>query len=119
MLLTTEIEMNLEYWVCTAITPISAAVSFGYAVGGLRASDQGSRTPSLYALSRSAALFAVAIAAPFTESVGFVAAAAVAMVIVQAGDAVIGWMIHDRFKTIGPATTATVNLAALVWLLAD
>jgi hypothetical protein len=39
------------------------------------------------------------------------------MIIVQAGDAGIGMIIKDRMKTFGPAGTALLNLAALIWLL--
>lgn len=41
------------------------------------------------------------------------------MVIVQAADAIIGFTIHDRLKTIGPAVTSLVNGLALVWLYAS
>jgi hypothetical protein len=38
------------------------------------------------------------------------------MIIVQACDAGIGVAIKDRMKTFGPAGTAVLNLAALIWL---
>ncbi|WP_246490566.1 hypothetical protein [Brevibacterium oceani] len=109
--------MDISYWVCAGITVISAAVSFGYSLAGLRTSDAPSKTASRYAFSRSVALLAVALTALFAGSVGFVAAAAIAMVLVQTIDAVIGAGIHDRLKTYGPALTALFNLAALVWML--
>ncbi|PJJ55304.1 hypothetical protein CLV54_3194 [Compostimonas suwonensis] len=73
----------------------------------------------MYAFARSLALLVVAIVALFTGSVAFVAAIAIAMVIVQVADAVIGVRIRDRLKTVGPAATALVDLAALVWMLAS
>lgn len=111
--------MPLAFWICAAVTAISAAVSFGYSVAGLRGSDPGSRTPSQYAVARSLALVVVAAIAPFTGSVAFLTAVAVAaaMVIVQAADAVVGALRGDRFRTFGPAATAAGNLGALVWLL--
>jgi hypothetical protein len=39
------------------------------------------------------------------------------MIIVQVGDAAIGAVINDRMKTFGPAGTALLNLAAVIWLL--
>jgi hypothetical protein len=39
------------------------------------------------------------------------------MIIVQACDAVIGTAIKDRMKTFGPAATALLNLAAVIWLI--
>jgi hypothetical protein len=38
------------------------------------------------------------------------------MIIVQAGDAVIGGTIKDPMKTYGPAGTALLNLATVIWL---
>ena len=67
-------------------------------------------------MARSAALAAVAIAAIFVGSVPFLTAVAIAMVVVQAADAVVGRLIRDRLKTIGPAATAAASLAALIWL---
>ncbi|MGC4963050.1 hypothetical protein ACPXCG_05595 [Gordonia sp. DT218] len=108
--------MSLAFWICAAVTAISAAVSLGYSVAGLTSSEAAERAPSMYACARSLALAAVALAALFAGSTPFLVAVAVAMVTVQAVDAVIGGVIHDRFKTIGPAVTAAANLAALVWL---
>jgi hypothetical protein len=39
------------------------------------------------------------------------------MIIVQAGDAVIGGTIKDPMKTYGPAGTALLNLVAVIWLI--
>ena len=44
---------------------------------------------------------------------------ALAMVIVQALDAVVGGTIRDRMKTLGPVSLGALNLVALVWLLAS
>lgn len=108
----------LAFWTCAAITAISAAVSFGYAAVGLRQSPDGAaRTASQYAFARSAALLVAAVTAPFAGSTGFLAAVAIAMVIVQGADSLIGISIRDRVKTIGPAATAAANLGAVLWLL--
>ncbi|PYI65979.1 hypothetical protein CVV68_16265 [Arthrobacter livingstonensis] len=71
----------------------------------------------MYALARSLALVLVAIVGLLSSSIPFVAAAALAMILVQGLDAVIGARISDRLKTVGPALTAMVNAAALVWML--
>lgn len=104
-------------WVCAAITAISALVSFGYSLAGLRGSSGVARPGSMYAFSRSLALLVAAIVALLTGSAPFIAAIAVVMVMVQAGDAVVGAHLANRFKTVGPAATALVNLASLIWLL--
>jgi hypothetical protein len=43
-------------------------------------------------------------------------AIACSMIIVQTCDAATGVLIWDRMKTFGPAGTALLNLAAVVWL---
>lgn len=77
--------MGPAYWVTAGITAISAAVSFGYSVAGLRAADPSARTPSRYALSRSGALLVVALVALCSGSVGFVAAVAARGVVAVGG----------------------------------
>ena len=99
------------------VTIISASVSFGYALAGMRRATPEQKTASSYAFARSLALLVVAVIAIVTGSVPFVAAITIAMVIVQAADAVVGVSIRDRVKTIGPAVTAVVGLATLVWML--
>jgi hypothetical protein len=109
--------MTVAMWVCSVLTIVSAGVSLGYSVVGLRAAEGPERLPSSYALARSVALVVVALVAPFTGSLGFIAAAAVGMVCVQALDAVIGGVQRDRLKTIGPAITAVANAIALIWAI--
>ncbi len=109
--------MPAAFWICALVSLISAAVSFGYSVAGVRGTVGADRTSSLYALSRSLALLVVAVAAPFTGSTAVVAAVALAMVIVQAVDALVGSKLHSMVKTLGPVATATANLVALIWLL--
>ena len=111
--------MTIAFWICAAVTVVSSLVSAGYAVVGVRSAAEAVRIPSEYALSRSIALVVVAVSAMFVANVGFTAAAAIVMILVQAGDAIVGARAHDRFKTIGPAATAVANAAALVWLLAS
>lgn len=109
--------MSTAFWVCATITAVSAFVSLGYSLAALAGSETPNRTSSMYASSRSLALAVAAVAALFWRSVPYLAAVAITMVIVQAVDAVIGAVIHDRLKTFGPAVTALANAVALVWLL--
>lgn len=68
-------------------------------------------------MSRSIALAIVSVVAVAGQSVPWLAAVAVAMVLVQAGDALDGRTERHAVKTTGPAATALLNLAALVWML--
>jgi hypothetical protein len=109
--------MSAAFWVCAAITAVSALVSLGYSIAALTGSDTPGRTNSMYATARSLALAVAAVTVLFVRSDSFLEAIALAMVVVQAGDAFIGVQIHDRLKTIGPALTALMNAIALIWLL--
>ncbi|WP_022891291.1 hypothetical protein [Agromyces subbeticus] len=109
--------MSIAFWVCAAITAVSALVSLGYSVAGVRGTKGGELTASRYALARSAALAVGALASVFTASVPFTAAMAVTMMLVQAADAAVGVTIRDHLKTVGPAATAIANAAALIWML--
>lgn len=71
----------------------------------------------MYVFARSFALAAIAVVALLAGSVSFLAATAIAMILVQAADAVIGALLRRRLETIGPALTALVNTAALTWML--
>jgi hypothetical protein len=111
--------MSVAFRRCASITTVSALVSLGYATAALRASSAASnagRTPSMYAFARSLALATTAVAASLERSVAGVEATALAMVLVQASDAVIGAVNRDRLKTYGPAATAVLNGAALIQL---
>jgi hypothetical protein len=101
--------------VCAGVTAVSAFVSLGYAVAAaVSLHGEAAR----YALSRSIALAAVSVVALANRSHSSLLIIALAMVIVQALDAMIGITIHDSRKTFGPAALALLNLLALISLLA-
>ena len=109
--------MSFPYWFCVVVTAISALTSLGFSIAALVRPIEGSLRTARYAASRSVAL-AVAAAVPVVAtSVGWAEAVALAMVIVQAGDATIGLREHDIRRTLGPAVFAVINLVALVLLL--
>lgn len=111
--------MSVALRSCAAVTTVSALVSFGYSAAALRASStagDAGRVPSMYAFARSLALATTAVVATFKQSAEAVEAVALAMVLVQASDAVVGVAVGDRLKTYGPAGTALVNGAVLIWL---
>lgn len=109
--------METSFWACAVITLASALTSLGFSVAAVRAADAPGLTNARYAMSRSVALAIVSVVAIAYQSVPWLAAVAVAMVLVQAGDALVGRMERDAVKTVGPAATAVLNLAALLWML--
>ncbi|MCK1335998.1 hypothetical protein IVB38_08125 [Bradyrhizobium sp. 38] len=109
--------MTLPFIACASITAISAIISLGFSMAAALGASNTARTMALYACARSTALV-IASAVPFiTGSTGWLQAVAWSMIIVQAGDAAIGGTIKDPMKTYGPAGTALLNLAAVIWLI--
>ncbi|MCA1840611.1 MAG: hypothetical protein ABR507_04430 [Actinomycetota bacterium] len=111
--------MPTAFWVCAAVTAVSAFVSLGYSLASLIGSDTSASASPMYAAARSIALATAATVALFASSNAYLEAIALTMVIVQAADSVVGAIIHDRLKTIGPGLTSVANAVALVWLYAS
>jgi hypothetical protein len=105
-------------WVCAVVTASSAFVSLGFAVAAAVSSRSVTGSPAQYALSRSIALAAVSVLALVNRSHSSILVIALALVIVQALDAVIGITMRDSRKTFGPAALGSLNLLAMIWLLA-
>jgi uncharacterized membrane protein len=72
----------------------------------------------MYAISRSVALAVVSVVPLISQTRSSLLTIALAMVIVQALDAVVGGTISNRMKMLGPASLGALNLLALVWFLA-
>jgi hypothetical protein len=92
-------------------------VSLGYSLLALPSSEGAAQVNAMYAFSRSLALAVVASVVLCTHSSLWLRAIALAMILVQAGDAVIGSRIRDRLKTLAPGLTAVANLIALLYFL--
>jgi hypothetical protein len=109
--------MSVPFLVCAAITAISAFVSLGFSIAPLASATGYARTLAFYASARSLALAVVGVVPFANGSTPWLEAIAIVMIVVQACDAIIGVSIKDSMKTFGPAGTAIVNLAALVWVM--
>src|SRR6267142_5395289 len=108
--------MTLPFIFCASITAISAIISLGFSIAAALGATDTARTMALYACARSTALVIASAVPFFTGSLGWLQAIAWSMIIVQAGDAIVGGTIKDPMKTYGPAGTALVNLVAVIWL---
>jgi hypothetical protein len=106
--------MTGTYWFCAVVTIISALTSLGFSIAAIRIPKSGISTNAMYATSRSLALVVLAVVPFFYESRIWLIEIALAMIIVQALDAVIGNIKHDMQKTAGPAFLAILNLFALI-----
>lgn len=109
--------MNAAYWVCASITALSACISLFFVVRAIGAATGLARTNARYAAARCLPLALISFVPFFHHSRPFLVALALVMTMVQALDAFIGASIKDRMETWGPASTAILNGAALVWLL--
>jgi hypothetical protein len=104
------------FWICAAVTAISAIVSASFSLAALLGPAQ-SDVNAMYAASRSISLPVVVLAVLYFRSRAGIAAMAFAMGLVQFLDAVIGMLSHDPFKTDGPLVLALITFASLAWLL--
>ena len=106
-------------WICAGVTAASALVSLGFSTAAVLSVRHQARTNAnaMYVLSRSVALAAVSLVPLISQTRSSLLTIALAMVIVQALDAVVGGIVRDRMKTFGPASLGAVNLVALVWFL--
>jgi len=103
------------FWVCWAVTSLNALVSAGYATAGVL--SQGDHNVyTQYAASRSFALVSVVLSLGRFRSPPALLALAAVMTLVQLGDAVIGFQIHDAAKSFGPLGLAVLTVIAAVFL---
>ncbi|MFD2052904.1 hypothetical protein ACFSQT_07200 [Mesorhizobium calcicola] len=109
--------MFAPFIVCALVTALSAVVSLGFSLAAAKNATGDARTMALYGCARSVALVVASAVPFFTGSVEWLEAVAWIMILVQAGDAVIGTAIDDRMKTFGPAGASLANLMALLWLI--
>lgn len=108
--------MTTPFLVCAAMTAISAFISLGFSVAAIPGTVGQTRTLAFYTCSRSIAFAGLSLVQFANASVSWLEAVAAGMIVVQAGDAMIGVTIRNGIKTFGPAATAIANLAALIWL---
>jgi hypothetical protein len=109
--------MMTPFILCALISATSALVSLGFSIAAERTATGPARTMALYACVRSLALFVASVVPFLSGSVGWLLAVAWSMIIVQALDAIVGMTIKDNVKTFGPAATALLNLAAVIFLI--
>lgn len=110
--------MTTPFLICAAVTAVSAIISLGFSLSSVPNTDGRTRNLAFYTVARSTSFVVISIVPFFNHSNLWLEAATVGMIIVQTCDAFIGITIN-RMKTLGPAGTATVNLAALAWLLSQ
>ena len=109
--------MSVPYLVLAVVTLLSTVPSLIFSAAELKHRDPEVRRVARYLTVRSGALLLVAVAPLVYPSVGWLAAVAVTMTIVQAGDAVLGLIRRQVVYIVGPAVTALATVAALAWLL--
>ncbi|MBC6307973.1 hypothetical protein HCJ66_00270 [Listeria sp. FSL L7-1582] len=104
------------FYFCAAMTFISAAVSFGFSIDAYRSATTETLSNAMYAVSRSLALL-IATTVPFFYHVdAYLCAVAMAMILVQLFDGIIGIRIKNTLKTVGPFCTAFANVVCLIIL---
>jgi hypothetical protein len=106
------------FWSCALVTIASALTSAGFSVAALSSSGDA-HVNAMYAASRSLSLAIAVILVVLVRSRAGVTALSFVMALIQAGDAIIGAIDHDRLKTFGPAFLALTTAALVVPLLQE
>jgi hypothetical protein len=104
------------FWICAAITAISAVVSASFSVAGLLGPGIHD-TFARYAASRSLAIPLVVLIFLAFRSRGGIAALGLTMSLIQSFDAVIGVLSHDASKTYGPLFLALIGFISVAFSL--
>lgn len=107
--------MTAAYLVLAIITVISAIPSLYFSAVEVRNPQREAREIAWYTTARSTALLVLAIVPLFGRFDGWLLAIAIAMIIVQAVDGVIGLTRGKPLHVIGPFVTVVVHLAVLIW----
>jgi hypothetical protein len=108
--------MGPSYYALASFTVLSAIPGLLYAIQSARQAgdDHERQIVALYAAARSGALVVLAIVPFFGRFAGWLLAIAVAMILVQGLDALIGIRRRQLAMIAGPAVLAVLNLAALM-----
>lgn len=111
--------MDAAYLTLAILTLVSATPSLGYAVLSVReaAGDHERTVVALYAATRSVALFVIALVPLVHRNDGWLTAAAVAMIIVQGLDVLVGVRRRQAAMIAGPAVLSLAVLVALLFFL--
>lgn len=111
----------LYYYICAAVTLISAAVSFGFSIYAFKKSREekgNALTNAKYAMSRSLSLLLVTIGLLIFIDTAFLIALSAVTIGFQLFDGIIGIKI-SIFKTVGPLLTAVGNTVVLILFLSN
>ncbi|MGY2896983.1 hypothetical protein [Deinococcus sp. UYEF24] len=108
--------LSRAFWVCWAMTSLNALVSAEYSTAALI--NQGdSNVYTQYAASRSFALVVVILSVGRFQSPQALLALSAVMTLIQLGDTVIGFQLHDAAKSFGPLGLAMLTFASALFLL--
>ena len=100
--------MSRAHGVALVVCAVNALTSLGFSAAAL-AADGAALTDAGYAFSRSLALAAAAIVLMVRRSQAGTLALAGILTLMQAGDAVIGLLIEEPLKYVGPALLALLT----------
>lgn len=97
------------YILLVCLTVISSLVSLFYASASLKDKNN----TSYYAFVRSVAVVVLVITALILNERSLFLGSAFLMALIQLGDAAVGVMISDKFKTYGPLSIALISFVLL------
>jgi hypothetical protein len=110
--------MTRRFWICAAMTTLSALTSVVTVMQQIIASGEDSGS-DFYALSRSIALIIATLGCVLSGSREALIGVAFIACLVEAFDGIIGALAHEPGHTYVPFAFAVLNVAALFLLIKD
>lgn len=107
----------MNYYIPAWITLLSALLGLVFAVGAVRAGQGAEQTNGLYWLARSAALTGAALVPFLFPAPWLLALITGAMLVVQAGDTLVGIFLRRPSRAAGPLCMAVLHGVCLKMVL--
>ncbi|WP_322102323.1 hypothetical protein [Paraburkholderia sp. J41] len=104
----------LAWYVCAVVTCANAVTSLAFSLV-LLAHGRG-EAGDLYSAARTFCLAIAAILGAGAASLDVLFVLSPLLGAIQACDAIVGWLLHDIVKTIGPAVFSALTFASVIWL---
>ena len=102
------------YYINAYTTLISAALGVCFSTVAIMAEKENSRINALYMFARSFSLTCIALIPVCTHAPKTLIVVTMALLIVQVIDGIIGILIKNRMRTVGPFTMAACHAVCLV-----
>ena len=104
------------FYLCASVTCLNALTSVGFSLAILMGQPL-MEAAAMYAVARSVPLALAALIATARRSHSGIVVLGLLLALIQACDAIVGWVSHDAGKTIGPLVLAVLTLVTVIIFL--